>query len=89
MTTTFLYPLIDKIARKVDNFNGEPCTFDVEHNDWVAECRYTATIGEDAGDRWTAPSWWVESEQVEVLKLYNADGDEEPTLRKWVEKQLN
>lgn len=77
-----------QIARKCDG--GENRYFFHTFEGFEAEIRYTCSTGEDRGDRWTAPSWWISSEQTEVLALYNInDGEDYPEILQQLNKQLN
>ena len=56
----------------------------------VERCRDTASVLlVDAGDRWTASDWWIESEETRVEGVYNEEGEEIPELTEWMKKMLN
>lgn len=84
----FLYQLVEKIARTVDEFDGVQRTFYVDYLGWRASCRYTAMIGGNVCAT-SVSSWEIDDIRVDVLSLRNSDGEEEPTMRRWVENQLN
>lgn len=73
----------------IKELNGRSETFFAYSENFTAEIDYRATIGEDAGDRWTAPDWWIESEEIRVEGVYNEEGDELPELTEWMNKKLN
>lgn len=76
MTTaihTELETLAKEIFAHVADLNGEDETFDVCAENYSAEVRYTATIGEDRGDYYTAPSWWIADQNVEVLLWFDVE----------------
>ena len=88
-THTTMLNLAEKAAAYITNLNGESESFEVESNGMIAVVTYTAEIGEDAGDRWTAPSWWIESETTNVEVVYNEEGDEDTEASEWLKKMLN
>ena len=88
-THTAMLNLADKVAAYITNLNGESESFEVESNGMIAVVTYTAEIGEDAGDRWTAPSWWIERETTNVDAVYNEEGDEDTEAAEWLKKMLN
>lgn len=88
-THTAMLDLAKQAAVYISRLNGEADTFEVEHNGMTAVIAYEAVIGEDTGDRWTAPSWWIESEMVNVEAVYNEDGDDDTEAAEWLKKMLN
>ncbi len=88
---TALQSLATAAATIIANLNGESTTFEVEHDGFMAEIAYNAQIGEDRGSRATAPSWWVESEQIAVNWVYNAesDDDNDTEAQVWLTNELN
>ncbi len=60
----------------ITKLNGENEYFEVETENFTACINYEAEIGEDNGDRWTAPSWWVKSETATVKAVFNEDGED-------------
>lgn len=60
----------------ITKLNGENEYFEVETENFTAYINYEAEIGEDNGDRWTAPSWWVKSETATVKAVFNEDGED-------------
>lgn len=92
MTTaihTELAMLAKEIFAHIAQLGGECDTFEVYADDYSADVRYTATIGEDKGDYWTAPSWWIEDEKIEVLAAYDGDGDEDKEATSLLQNMLN
>lgn len=88
LTNSQLNEWASQIARMIDG--GESKTFCHSYGEYEVEVSYTCTIGTDKGDFWTAPSWWVESERVEVLDLYNIeDGESLTDLMAQLEQKLN
>jgi len=73
---TQLQQLAKAINNEVCKMYGNSGAFDVECGNLVAFGRYEAEIGFDKGDRWTAPSEWVENERVIVEALFDEWGDE-------------
>lgn len=88
-THTELLQLAKMAADYITKLNGESETFEVEGATLTAVIDYRATIGEDAGDRWTASDWWIENEEVRVEGVYNEEGDKDPELTEWMKKMLN
>ena len=87
LTTTHINDWANQISRKVE---GENETFYDSFKGYEVEVGYKCTIGEDKGDYWTAPSWWIETEEYEVLAVWNIEtGEEEPEIKKQLEKRLN
>jgi len=92
MTTpmhTEMLKLADKAAAYITRLNGESESFEVESNGMTAVISYEAEIGEDPGDRWTAPSWWIKRETVDIEAVYNIEGDEDAEAAAWLKKMLN
>ena len=87
--TTELQQIAEQAAIHIARLNGENDTFEVEGATIIAEIRYEAEIGEDAGDYWTAPSWWIESERISVEALYDEAGNHNPEAAAYLEKYLN
>ncbi len=79
-----LNQLENEISNVLANLNAESTTFEVECEGWTANVNYNVEIGTDDGDYWTAPSWWVERESVEI-EVYN----EESEYNKEVTYKLN
>lgn len=88
-THTELMQIAKEAADYITKLNGESETFEVEGATLTAVIDYRATIGEDAGDRWTASDWWIESEEVRVEAVYNEEGNKDPELTEWMKKMLN
>lgn len=92
MTTaihTELETLAKEIFAHIAQLGGECDTFEVYADDYSADVRYTATIGEDKGDYWTAPSWWIEEENIEVLAVYDGEGDEDKEAARLLARMLH
>lgn len=87
--TTELQQIAEQAAIHIARLNGEADTFEVEGATLIAEIRYEAEIGEDKGDYWTAPSWWIASESVEVAGVYDEDGNNDTEAVAYLEKYLN
>lgn len=80
----------DAIAQHITDLNGESMEFPFSDYNFEAELEYTAEIGYDKGDRWTAPDSWIKSEKVYVNALWDLDeGEENEECRKWLENALN
>lgn len=88
-THTEMLDLVKQAADYITKLNGESETFDVYTENYTATIDYRATIGEDAGDRWTASDWWIESEETRVEGVYNEEGEEVAELTEWMKKMLN
>ncbi len=88
-THTELMQIAKEAAEYITKLNGESETFEIESNGMTAVVSYEAEIGDDAGDRWTAPSWWIERETVNVEAVYNEDGDDDAEAAEWLKKMLN
>ena len=88
-TRTEMMKIADKAAAYITSLNGEADTFEIESNGITAVVSYEAKISEDAGDRWTAPSWWIESETANVEAVYNAEGEDDAEAAEWLQKMLN
>lgn len=73
---TQLNQLAKAINNEICKMYGNSGTFDVECGNLVAFGRYEAEIGEDKGDRFTAPSWWVSGQRVVVEALFDNEGEE-------------
>lgn len=88
-THTELMQIATKAAAYITKLNGESETFEIEGSTLTAIIDYRAEVGEDAGDRWTAPSWWMVCETAEVKACYNKEGEDDPEAAEWLRKQLN
>lgn len=78
-----------RAAAYITKLNGESDTFEITGATMTAVVSYEAEIGEDPGDRWTAPSWWIERETAKVIDFYNAAGDGDLEAARWLENMLN
>lgn len=83
-----LMQIATKAAAYITKLNGESETFEIEGDTLIAVIAYEAEIGEDAGDHYTAPSWWVKHEEAKVVAVYNEDGDDTEATE-WLKKMLN
>ena len=83
-----LLTLARQAADYITKLNGESETFDVETENFTACINYEAEIGEDKGDYWTAPSWWVKSEKATVKAVFNDDGEDKEAAE-FLQKMLN
>lgn len=88
-THSAMLKLAEKAAAYITRLNGESESFEVESNGMTAVVTYSVEIGEDVGDRWTAPSWWIERETVDIEAVYNTEGDEDAEAAAWLKKMLN
>lgn len=69
MTTTThaeLMNIAKQAADYINRLNGECDTFQIDGATLSAVITYEAETGENRGDYWTAPSWWIERETVSV-----------------------
>lgn len=92
MTTakhTELQQIAKEAAAYITRLNGECDTFEIDGATLTAVIRYEAEIGEDAGDYWTAPGWWIECETVHVEGVYDEDGENDKEAAEWLAWQLN
>lgn len=80
-----------KIAREVDDLNGESKKFEVDFNGVTAEIEYSAEHGYDEGDYFTGPCQCVDEDIVRVIAVYENDGEgrEFPEVAEYLEAQLN
>ena len=67
--------LAHKIRLHIAHLAGEDTTFEEKNDDWVARIQYEATVGEDKGDRRTAPSWWIDREKATVVYVSDRHSD--------------
>jgi len=81
--------MAQQAATYIARLNGENDTFEIEGETLIAEIYYEAEIGEDAGDYWTAPSWWIEREQIRVEGVYDEDGNNDKETAAYLETLLN
>lgn len=88
-TRNELMTLAKLAADYITKLNGESEYFEVETENFTACINYEAEIGEDKGDYWTAPAWWIENDKATVEGVYNEDGEDDPEVAEWLEKQLN
>lgn len=88
-TRTELMNIAKQAAAYINRLNGESNTFEIYGDHLTAIITYEAEIGEDNGDYWTAPGWWIERETVSVGEVYNEDGECDPEAAEWLENQLN
>ena len=92
MTTTThaeLMNIAKQAADYINRLNGECDTFQIDGATLPAVITNEAETGENRGDYWTAPSWWIERETVSVEGGYNEDGENDPEAAEWLAKQLN
>ena len=87
-THTELMQIATKAAAYITKLNGESETFEIEGDTMTAVIKYTAEIGYDKGDYWTAPCSWVEHEEAKVVAVYNEDGDDAEAAE-WLKNMLN
>lgn len=84
-----LHELAKKAAAYITNLLCESEAFEIEAAGLTAVIVYRAEIGEDAGDRWTAPSWWMLRETTTVKAVYDEEGNACNELAARLEEQLN
>lgn len=87
-TYTELMQIAKEAAERITKLNGESKTFEIEGDTMTAVIEYKAEIGEDNGDRYTAPSWWVKREEAKVVAVYNEEGDDTEAAE-WLKNMLN
>lgn len=84
--------MVATIAKKaldyITHLNGQNEAFEIEHAGYLVFFSYEAETGEDPGDNWTAPSWWIERENIEVTEAWDADGNECPEIAEAVAAAL-
>ena len=83
-----LMTLAKLAADYLTKLNGESEYFEVETENFTACINYEAEIGEDKGDYWTAPSWWVKSETATVKAVFTEDGQDKEAAE-FLQKMLN
>ena len=88
-THTELMNIAKDAATYINRLGGECDTFEIEGATLTAVITYEAETGEDRGDYWTAPSWWIEDEPVAVEAVYDEDGEEDKEAADWLKKMLN
>ena len=66
-----LQQIAKQAAAYITRLNGESDTFQIDGATLSAVIAYEAETGEDKGDYWTAPSWWIERETVSVEGVYD------------------
>lgn len=88
-TRTELMNIAKQAAAYITRLNGECDTFQIDGATLSAVIAYEAETGEDRGDYWTAPSWWIERETVRVEGVYNEDGKNDKEAAEWLAQQLN
>lgn len=84
-----LQDIAKRAAAYITQQHGESGTFEIEGATMTAVISYEAEIGEDPGDRWTAPSWWIEKESSRVRAVYDVEGNEDYESARWLEDALN
>lgn len=89
VTHTELMNIVKDAAAYIARLNGENDTFEIEGETLIAEICYEAEIGEDAGDYWTAPCWWIEREQIRVEGVYDEDGNNDKEAVAYLGTLLN
>ena len=84
-----LQQIAKQAAAYITRLNGESDTFQIDGATLSAVIAYEAETGEDKGDYWTAPSWWIERETVSVEGVYDENGNNDTEAAEWPAKQLN
>lgn len=87
-THTDLMNIAAQARQYIDRLNGESEAFEIEHAGYLVFFNYEAEVNSDPGDNWTAPSWWVERENIEVIEAWDADGNECPEIAESVAAAL-
>jgi hypothetical protein len=82
---------LNKWAKQINTeiTEGESKVYDSWFEGFGAEVKYECEVGEDAGDYWTAPAWWIESAKLEVVALWNEDGEDCPEELAQINTLLN
>lgn len=80
--------IANKAFNCINRLNGESAGFEIEHDGYLVFFNYEVETGEDPGDNWTAPSWWIERENIEVTEAWDADGNECPEIAEAVAAAL-
>lgn len=82
--TTATYNELKQIAQQVNrtiiDLNGENRTFEIDSDTMTAVIVYSATLGYDKGDFFTAPCSWINSESVTVMAVYTEDGNDSEAM---------
>ena len=72
LTTAQLNEWAKQIATEITE--GESEEFESEYDGFWAEVKYVCRIGSEGGYN-IAPAWWIESEELEVVALWDEDGE--------------
>ena len=67
---------------------GESEVFESEFEGFGAEVKYVCRIGKEGGYG-IAPAWWIESAKLEVVALWNEDGEDCPEELAQINSLLN
>lgn len=80
--------IANKVINYIDKLNGESTGFEIEYAGYLVCFNYEAEVGEDEGDDTTAPSWWVVRESVEIVEVWDEDGNECPEMAEAIAEAL-
>lgn len=83
-----MYLIANQALTYITHLNGESAGFEIEHAGYLAFFNYEAEVGEDQGDDTTAPSWWIASESLEVVEVWDEDGNECPEMAEAIAEAL-
>ena len=87
-THTDLMNIAAQARQYINRLNGENEAFEIEHAGYLVFFNYEAEVNSDPGDNWTAPSWWIERENIEVTEAWDAEGNERPDIAEAVAATL-
>ncbi len=85
-TRTELMNIAKDAAAYITRLNGECDTFQIDGATLSAVIAYEAETGEDRGDYWIAPSWWIERERISVEGVYDEEGNNDKEAAAYPEK---
>lgn len=88
-TYTEMKQIAEMAAEYIAGLNSENETFEIENNGYLAVINCKATIEEDGGDYYTAPCWSISELVVNVLEVYNDEGEADNEAARWLNEKLN
>lgn len=86
---TTLATLATSIAAYIDGRGQYNGVYEVSVDGIMAVVDYSAELGYDGGDYWTAPCGWTEAERFEVVELYDELTGEDVEGREELNRMLN
>lgn len=89
ITYTQIEKLAQMVAAHIAKMTSENETFEIENNGYLAVINCKATIEEDGGDYYTAPCWSISELVVNVLEVYNDEGEADNEAARWLNEKLN